>query len=126
MRNIEHIHTLGEAVEFIEEYRRGKDFKGWSSDEIAMEVLNASKANDLAVITRDGTEEIVGLIIFETWPTIHTLYVKHVLVAERGLLKRFLTLYAEHYPGWSIAAKRAKTGKVKLYTPTNLCLLLKT
>lgn len=102
-------------VQFILENRKGKVFRDWTQDQIAMCLNEAIEAKALALSfsVEDGID---GICTGKPDHERRILRVTHLLVGGREALRHILAFYRQRFSGWTITAKRR--GREVIYSDT--------
>ena len=108
--------TLKELVDYCLINRKNKVFRGYSEEEIAIGILNASNKGTLLYCVNERCE-LTGIVIGEI--VEDKMHVRNILTTDRNAIKAFVKEFKTLWPNLTLTAIRK--GFPVTYNTTKLC-----
>jgi hypothetical protein len=124
MLNVESHVSVGQLLDFIEDYKGDRVYKDWSREQIYTEVVRACNDQSLLFCTDEIDGHVIAVVtarklLLDDKPVMH---ITGILCARHGILRHFYSIFRRMYPDYRLlSGDRHK--KVRVNTLYNLSRL---
>lgn len=94
-----------DVVEFVLENRGPDSFTQMDHSLLFTYILQHSEQGTLQTITRKNPYRLCGVVVYSLCPD-KGIYVQNIVISEPGILREFINLFKQLFPGYYINAHR--------------------